>query len=558
VAGAAGTAATLAATGCGGGKKAAGPSGGGGDPSATAARATAAPGQRGGTLQYTGYVKSDGKFDPHKTQAGPFYGQQAMVYSRLLNYASQADGKLAIDLATNMPEQPDGQTLVFHLNPAARWHDGDPINGRTVTAQDVQYSIERQTQGDASFIRKAHWANIDKIEVGDAQTITFRLKEPMAGMVAAFADVNAFVVAPELTAGDRAFTASNQVGSGPFKWVDWSEGTFASVARNAKWHGGNNRPFLDGVVINQPKDTTEVEARFRVKQLDVAFVGRPQADNLKAKLKSLQEQTVGTSLFFGMRFFLPTAPFDDVRMRTALSVALDRRDMLQQFFDGSGEVNPWVSWPITAWTLPQAELATIPGYRTGTQGRTQDITEAKAMLAAYQAEKPLTAALNLYVLDDAEAALKMGTVMKSQLKVNLDLDVNVLLVNQAQLGTGLLDGSFAWAAAPDNGWVDLDDWVFPYFHSTGTKNTFPLRDPDMDALIESQRTQLDAAQRRETGYQIQRKLLAINPGVNFVSERLVALSWPYVKDFPLDASDGYQHRLANCWLDQAHPDFKGR
>ena len=161
------------------------------------------------------------------------------------------------------------------------------------------------------------------------------------------------------------FTASNQVGSGPFKWVDWSEAHFASVARNAKWHGGNNRPFLDGVVVIQPKDTTEVEARFRVKQLDVAFVGRPQADKLKAKLTSLQEQTVGTSLFFGMRFFLPTAPFDDVRFRTALSVALDRRDMLQQFFDGSGEVNPWVSWPITSWTLPQAELATMPGYRRG-------------------------------------------------------------------------------------------------------------------------------------------------------------------------------------------------
>ena len=79
VTGAAGVSAGLAAAGCGGGKKQGAPGGtaGGGDDPSPSARATPNPGQRGGTLQYTGYVKSDGKFDPHKTQAGPFYGQQA-------------------------------------------------------------------------------------------------------------------------------------------------------------------------------------------------------------------------------------------------------------------------------------------------------------------------------------------------------------------------------------------------------------------------------------------------------------------------------------------------
>jgi peptide/nickel transport system substrate-binding protein len=565
--GAAASAAGLAAAGCGGGKK----SGGSPRTAASASKSTASPraggspasgtpGQRGETLRYTGYVVGDGQFDPHKTQAGPFYGQQALVFSRLLDYQSQQDGKLAIDLATNVPEQPDAQTLVFHLNKDARWHDADPLNGRQVTAQDVQFSIQRQMQGDSSFVRKARWANIDTIETPDPSTITFHLKAPMASMVEAFADVNSFIVAPELVAGGRAFTASTQIGSGPFKWVDWQEGQFASVARNPKWHGGNGRPFLDGVTLTQPKDTSEVEAKLRTKKLDVAFVGRPQADKLKSKteLASLQEQTVGHSLFFGMRFFLQTAPFNDIRFRTALSLALDRRDMLQQFFSGSGEVNPWISWPIKRWTLPQSELVTLAGYRPGAAGRTQDITDAKGLLAAYVAEKPLPAPLNLYVLDDAERAIKMGTVMREQLKQTLNLDVTVSLVNQAQLGSGLLDGSMAWAAAPDNGWIDLDDWVYPYFHSAGTKNTFPLRDADLDKVIESQRTELDANKRRDIGYDIQRKLLVLNPAVNFVSETLVSLAWPYVRDFPLDASDGYQHRFADCWIDRSQPDFKGR
>ena len=72
----------------------------------------------------------------------------------------------------------------------------------------------------------------------------------------------------------------------------------------------------------------------------------------------------------------------------------------------------------------------------------------------------------------------------------------------------------------------------------------------MDKLIESQRTELECGAAQGDRLPNPAEALAINPAVNFVSERLVALSWPYVKDFPLDASDGYQHRLANCWLDQ--------
>jgi hypothetical protein len=53
-------------------------------------------------------------------------------------------------------------------------------------------------------------------------------------------------------------------------------------------------------------------------------------------------------------------------------------------------------------------------------------------------------------------------------------------------------------------------------------------------------------------------LLNLNVGVNFVSERVVALAHPYVRNFPLDVSDGYQHRFADCWIDQNDPSFRGR
>lgn len=515
-------------------------------------------GQRGETLRYTGYIAWDGTADPHKTQAGPFFGQQSLVFSRLLSYESQITARAQPDLALGMPEQPDGQTLTFRLNSNARWHDVDPVRGRPVTSNDVRHSIERQLNGDASFVRKYQWTNIDAIETPDPATVTFKFKQPMAQMVSLFADVNAFIVPPELTENGRRWDISGQVGSGPFAWVEWSDGKFASAVRNPRWHGGNGRPYLDGVTVQQPRDTAEVEGDLRTKNLDFAFVGRPQADRLRKVLPALNEYKSGQSLFFGMRFFVASPPFDDTRLRSALTIAIDRHDMIRQFFGGSGGVNPWISWPMTRWSLPQAELSNQPGYRPGAGGRAEDIKDAKALLAAYTAEKALPENLELLVLDDAERNLRMGSVMRDHIRDALGLNVTLVPVALNDLVNRLLTGNAPWAAGPDTGWVDLDDWVFPYFHSTGTKNSFPIRNPDLDALIEAQRVQLDEGQRREISFDIQRKLLGINCGVNLVSEEVVALGWPYVKNFPLDAADGYQHRFADTWIDRSDPSFRGR
>ncbi len=561
-------AAGLSVIGCGGGNASPGPPPATptARPQATAsATASASPTNRlserhGETLRYAGFVASDGIHDPHKTQAGPFYGQQALVFSRLLNYADQVKGTIQADLAAALPEQPDALTFTFRLNPAARWHDRAPLNGRAVTAEDVKFSIERQLNGDASFVRKSRWTGIEKVEVPEPGLVKVTVTSPLATMLPAFADVNSYIVAPQLSIEGRDIPLELQVGSGPFRWVEWQEGKFASVSRNGTWHGVDRRPYLDGVTLTQPKDATEIEARFRTKALDVATVGRPQAEQLKRATPGLQEATAGHSQFFGMRFFTGQAPFNDTRFRSAVSIAPDRREMITQFFAGSGAMNPWVSWPLTRWSLPQAELTTLPGYRPGETGRAQDIIDAKALLAAYVKEHPITTDLPLYVVDEVEASVGLGEMLKRQLKETLDLNVSVQRLKLDDLVGRMLkgQGEAAWAAGPDSGPLDLDDWLHPYFHSSGTKNTFALRNPDLDVLIAAQRAELDETKRREIGHRVQRSLFQTNVGVNFVSERVVVLSQPYVKNFPLDATDGYQHRFADTWLDRADPSFRGR
>jgi ABC-type transport system substrate-binding protein len=504
-------------------------------------------------------VVRDGTYDPHKTQAAPFYGFQAMVFSRLLTYQDQAQGTIVADLAAALPETPDAQTIVFRLNPNARWHDVAPLNGRAVTAADVKYSVERQTAGDSSFVRKAQWSVVDSIAASDERTVTFKLKSPLAATAHLFADVHSFIVAPE-TAGDRNdIGAAGQVGSGPFQWVEWSDRKLASVRRNPNWFGGDRRPNLDGVSLIQPDSAALVEAKFRTKELDAAMVTRQLADRLRERIPQLTEATMGHSQFFGMRFSLVNDPYNDLRFRSAVTYALDRRAMIDKFFGGSGGVNPWVSWPMQDWALKETELTGLPGYKPGAGGRQEDIREAQALLAAFKSQKPIKDDLPLFVLDETEAALDFGATIKQQLAANLGLDqVRVVPIPLAELSSLLISGQAPWAAGPDSGWIDLDDWVYPYFHTNGTKNSFPLRDTELTTMIEAQRVELDKGNRQEIGYNIQRRLLALNAGVNLVSERVVALSWPYVKGLPLDTADGYQHRFADCWIDRNDPTFRGR
>ncbi len=180
------------------------------------------------------------------------------------------------------------------------------------------------------------------------------------------------------------------------------------------------------------------------------------------------------------------------------------------------------------------------------------------MFFAVAGEKTLPEELPLFVIDEAERTVGLGSLMREQLKATLDLNVKVFPMPIGDLVQRLFRQEAPWAAGPDTGPEDLDDWLHPYFHSEGTKNTMAVRDPELDSLINAQRLEFDTKARRELGFQAQRRILTNNAAVNFVSERVVTLSWPYVKNLPLDATDGYQHRFADAWLDRNEASFRGR
>ena len=518
--------------------------------------------RHGGTLRYAAAFSSDARFDPHTTTSEALLGQQALIYSRLLTYESQVDGRLTNDLARGLPEQPDELTYVFHLNPEARWHNVAPLNGRGVTALDVLLSIERQRSGRAQdFPRRGRWDPIADLEASDDHTVVARTEAPFAGTLARFASPEGFVIPQEL---EGALSPTLQVGSGPYRWIEWSEGAYASVARNEDWHGPDDGPFLDGISTVPPRSLDELEADFRTREVDAVEAGFLQAQELKRRLPDLREARSALARFYGMRF--KTAPpigddppFDDPRLRRAITVAIDRRAMLGSFFHGSGTLNPWISAAVRQWSLPQAELQRQAGYLPGDGGRDLDVQDARSALHAFLEERELTdpseLPLELLVSTNLEQSLGVGGLIAGQLRDTLGLSVQVAPVSIDELARRLIDGEAPWAVGVDNGWIELDDWLYPYFHSNGSANTFVLRDEEMDALIEEQRAEMSSARRQQIAYSVQRRLLDLNVGANFVSEDVVTLFWPYVQLFPVDAGEAYQDRFAKTWIDRTHPTY---
>jgi len=118
----------------------------------------------------------------------------------------------------------------------------------------------------------------------------------------------------------------------------------------------------------------------------------------------------------------------------------------------------------------------------------------------------------------------------------------------------------------DNGWIDLDDWVYPYFRTGAPKNSFRVSDPELDSLLDAQRREFDSERRKELGYEIQRYLLGgkgDKPGsyvrLDYAAFASSSVSWPYFKNrvtFPSAFGNNYYH--ANVWLDRNDPSFAGR
>ncbi|MEZ5818129.1 MAG: ABC transporter substrate-binding protein [Hyphomicrobiaceae bacterium] len=322
--------------------------------------AQAATPKRGGTLTFA-VVSSPPSYDCHAEITFGMVHPVRPHYSLLLKIDAANYPKVTGDLAESWTGAADGSSYTFKLHKGVKFHDGSPL-----TSADVKASYERIIRPPEGVVsaRKSYYEDFGEIETPDAHTITFKMKNKIAGVLELLASpFNCIYSAARLKQGGD-YPAKEIMGSGAFQFVEHVRGSHW-IGKRFDGYFRKDRPYLDGFKAFFVKSPAVVPGLIGG-QFDAEFRFRtpPERDQLVAKMgdKVAVYETpliAGNTLIFNTR----RKPFDDIRVRQALSHAIDRWNGGEQLGKVSSQrYAGGVNRPGSLMALPVEALHKIPGF----------------------------------------------------------------------------------------------------------------------------------------------------------------------------------------------------
>ena len=323
--------------------------------------ATAETPQRGGTLVF-GLAAEPPTYDCHQANTYVVLDVISPLYSLLIRFDPERKGEYEPDLAESWDIAADGLSYTFHLHPNVRFSDGSPL-----TSADVKASFDRIRLAPAGIVsqRKASFDAIDRIETPDPQTVIFRLKDVDAGLMSNIAAPWSCIYSAKKLEQDPRFPEKNILGSGPFVFAEHVPGANFTGKRNPDYFL-EGRPYLDGYRAEFVSGAAMINA-LAGGSLMAEFRGLtpPERDRVVAargdRMRILESSD--WVLLFQVTLNVRRKPFDDPRVRRALTLAIDRwgnqEAMSRMTFLGPVA---GLSPPGSFWELPRDELEKAPGF----------------------------------------------------------------------------------------------------------------------------------------------------------------------------------------------------
>ena len=277
-------------------------------------------------------------FDPIIAQLYAENYVEEAVFSGLLKYDSK--GELVGDLATEVPTlenggiSKDGKSISYHLRPNAVWQDGVPV-----TAADVQFTYRLIMDPKNDSPVESTYARIERIDAPDPHTVILRLREPFAPVLSqvfcngGFGQIVPKHVLEHTTDLNRDPFGLHPVGSGPYSLARWDRGATIVLRANPRYFGGAPHVREIDIQIVQNENTQLVAMEGH--QLDIATQARPSQLEAYERIPGVRIVVAPTYLEDYLEYNTTRAPFDDVRMRRALAMAIDRRRVASTAFNGT-------------------------------------------------------------------------------------------------------------------------------------------------------------------------------------------------------------------------------
>ncbi len=301
-------------------------------------------------------------YDGHREETFGLIHPIAPFYSLLMRVDPNDPNKIVGDLAESWTVSRDGLTYTFKIRKGVKFHDGSLL-----TARDVKASYDKiifPPEGVAST-RKGQYAAVEVVDAPDPYTVRFHLKWPSASFTLSLASPWNFIYKADILAKDIHWYEKNVMGSGPFVFVEHVRGSHLVGKKNPDyWDKG--KPSLDGFRAIFIPDTAPRVAAIRAERALIEFRGfSPKArdDLVKALGPKITVQESPWDCILLVAINHEKKPFDDKRVRRALTLALDRGEGSKALSKTTivKEV-AGVQVPGTPFATPPEELAKLTGY----------------------------------------------------------------------------------------------------------------------------------------------------------------------------------------------------
>ncbi|MBI2917403.1 MAG: ABC transporter substrate-binding protein [Chloroflexi bacterium] len=390
----------------------------------------------------------------------------------------------------------DDTTLQFKLRQGVKYPNLPPVNGREFTAEDVVYSAKEQWP--VMPLLAAPLSKMKGAEAVDRYTVNITLKEPYAPFLDRVpAEKRSVIVAPESYAGKKEITLPEEnVGLGPFVITSSRPGVGMTMRKNENYFMPD-RPYLDGLEISIIPDISTVMALLRSRKLDLyqKAGGIPIVDQMR-KIPDLNSQVCPhtATMFIYMR--LDLAPFNDIRVRRALSMAIDREAMLKTVYLGMGS---WYYSSVTP-VYPDLMLKKEDFPPETRRYFEYNPTEAKRLLA--EAGLPGGSEISIMATNrtgeplHAEASEFLAAAI-----TGIGLRPSLTLTDSASFNRLVYAGGKDYKhlaigyGTPGN---TTDEFLYDNYHSQSTtRNRAHIKDPVLDKLIEQSWVTTDPTKLKE-------------------------------------------------------------
>lgn len=449
--------------------------------------------------------------DPQATSSVTTMQAVGFSLSRLLRFKSVQDVESSYNLETEPDlamslETPDGLTWTVKLRPNAKFHNLPPVNGHAVEAEDIRASFTRGLSPKNPNSASLGMMDPAKIETPDKSTVVFTLKYPYAPFVKLMASGVYSWILPREALADAYDPAKQVIGSGPFLLESFTPDVAYVYKKNPDWFE-QGRPYIDGVRRAIVPEAAQRLAQFTSGNLQLL---RPPTTDLEtAKQQNPKAEVIRTWDAGGpMPYFQlgdPASPFQDVRLRRAVSMAIDRAAFGKSLLNDQYTPSFNVPRSLGKWSL---KLEDLPPETQ--QWFKLDLAQAKKLMD--EAGGPgMTVKLLDATPHTRDPYFKQAAETFANMLSALPWKISLVYIDYNKDWVGGGKGARYGNFPPDSmvmtgleGRTDVDEYIYGWWHSKSNAAISRLKDPTLDAMIDKARTILDENDRVKAYIDIQK------------------------------------------------------